>query len=398
MNLRRVRRHHPQVVRHFVADRDRLGQRVLENLDHVLNEMFGLEGDALALDAARERKHLAHHVGPALGVCAQDFQPLLYALVRDFQLEHLHGHQDRREHVVEVVRDAAGERADTLHALRAEKLRLHFFALGDVGIDDENGLRLFAVVAHERPATLNRDLRSRLRPLAHLAAPLALLADGPLPLLELRFVQLAQQTQLARRPPRRLLRRPAVDALRALVPVENLFVEAADDYRVPRLVEERGLFAYALLGALALGDVVADGDVLVGLAAGVKERDDGRVHPVDRAVLGAVANLAAPDAARGNRRPKISDELLRVVGRVDEAVILSDQLLARVLRDFAELVVDVVDRAALIRDGDDGRLVERELQVGQFLQRAAQRLLGAVIADGLPRVDVQNAFTHLRQL
>src|SRR5205085_9033180 len=235
-------------------------------------------------------------------------------------------------------------------------------------------------------------------PLAHLAAPLALLADGPLPLLELRLVQLAQQTQLARRPPRRLLRRPAVDALRALVPVENLFVEAADDYRVPRLVEQRGLFAYALLGALALGDVVTDGDVLVGLAFGVEERDDGRVNPVDRAVFGAVAHLAAPDAARGNGRPKVVHELIRVVCRVNDAVILSEQLLARVLRDFAELVVDVLDRAALICDGDDGRLVESELEVGQLLERAAQRLLGAVIADGWPRVDVQNAFTHLRQL
>ena len=141
MNLRRVRRHHPQVVRHLVAERDRLGQRVLENLDDILDEVFGLEGDALALDAAREREHLANHVRAALGVDAQDFQPLLYALVRDFQLEHLHGHQDRREHVVEVVRDAACERADTLHALRAQELRLHFFALGHVRVDDEDGLR-----------------------------------------------------------------------------------------------------------------------------------------------------------------------------------------------------------------------------------------------------------------
>ena len=44
---------------------------------------------------------------------------------------------DRRQHVVEVVRDAAGELADGLHLLRLQQCRLHALLLGDVLEDAE---------------------------------------------------------------------------------------------------------------------------------------------------------------------------------------------------------------------------------------------------------------------
>ena len=84
---------------------------------------------------------------------------------------------------------------------------------------------------------------------------------------------------------------------------------------------QRRLLAQLLLRPLAIGDVVADRHVLVRPAALVEERHDRRVHPVDRSVLGAVAQLAAPDAAVGDRVPQIADELLRVVAGVDDAMI-----------------------------------------------------------------------------
>ena len=40
------------------------------------------------------------------------------------RLEQLDRHHDRGEDVVQVVRDAAGQRADAFHALRAQELRL----------------------------------------------------------------------------------------------------------------------------------------------------------------------------------------------------------------------------------------------------------------------------------
>jgi hypothetical protein len=44
----------------------------------------------------------------------------------NFFLEQLGGHQHRREGIVQVVRDAAGQRADAFQPLGAQKLRLVF--------------------------------------------------------------------------------------------------------------------------------------------------------------------------------------------------------------------------------------------------------------------------------
>ena len=99
----------------------------------------------------------------------------------------------------------------------------------------------------------------------------------------------------------------------------------------------------------------------------VEERHDGRVDPVEVAVLGAVAELAVPDVAVGDRPPELADELLRVIGGVDDPVILPDQLVARIPGDLAELVVDVGDPAGDVGGGDDGRVIERALEVGELL-------------------------------
>ena len=44
---------------------------------------------------------------------------------------------DRREEVVEVVRDAAREASDSLHLLGVDELAFEALALGDVGRDGE---------------------------------------------------------------------------------------------------------------------------------------------------------------------------------------------------------------------------------------------------------------------
>ena len=130
-----------------------------------------------------------------------------------------------------------------------------------------------------------------------------------------------------------------------------------DGRELPEL-RQRLLFPQPRLGDLALRDVAADRQVLPRLAAVVEERHDGRVDPVERAVLGAIAQLAAPDAALRNRAPELADFVLRVIPGVDDAMILPDELLAGVLRNLAELVVDVGNRPARVGRGDDRRLIE----------------------------------------
>lgn len=61
----------------------------------------------------------------------------------------------------------------------------------------------------------------------------------------------------------------------------------------------------------------------------------------------------------------VADEFRRVITGVDDAVVLPEQLLARILRDLAELVVDVGDPSVLVGDGDDARLIDRVLQIAK---------------------------------
>jgi hypothetical protein len=91
---------------------------------------------------------------------------------------------------------------------------------------------------------------------------------------------------------------------------------------------ERRLLAQLLLRPLAIGNLVANRHVLVRLSAFVKKRDDRGVDPVDRAVLRAVADLAAPDPAVRDRVPEIADEVLRVIAGIDDPVIPPEEFLA----------------------------------------------------------------------
>ena len=100
----------------------------------------------------------------------------------------------------------------------------------------------------------------------------------------------------------------------------------------------------------------------------VEEGDNCRVDPVIGPVLCTVLEFAVPNFSAGNCGPEVPNKLFGVIGRVDDSMILAEQFVPRVFRDFAEFVVDVVDYAALVRNGDDGRLIECKLDVGEFLE------------------------------
>ena len=125
-------------------------------------------------------------------------------------------------------------------------------------------------------------------------------------------------------------------------------------------------------------NVGADGEVLARLPGAVHQQDDGRVDPVEGAVFGAVADLAAPDRAAPDGAPEVPHELLRVVAGVQDPVVGAEELVALVLRDLAEAVVHVGDDALHVRDGDDAGLVDRVLQVGELDVRLREARVGAL--------------------
>ena len=75
-------------------------------------------------------------------------------------------------------------------------------------------------------------------------------------------------------------------------------------------------------------DVRANSDILRWLSVLVHKRKNRRVHPVDAPVLGPIANIAAPNAARGDGGPQVPEKLLRVVSGIDDAVVPAQQLIS----------------------------------------------------------------------
>ena len=72
---------------------------------------------------AREGEQLAHQHCRAVGI-ALDLHQIGKARIRRPRLQQqmVGGQKDRRQHVVEVMRDAAGKRADRIHLLRLRHL------------------------------------------------------------------------------------------------------------------------------------------------------------------------------------------------------------------------------------------------------------------------------------
>ncbi|OIQ63254.1 hypothetical protein GALL_552050 [mine drainage metagenome] len=116
----------------------------------------------------------------------------------------------------------------------------------------------------------------------------------------------------------------------------------------------------------ALGDVGPDRHELLGPPILADEGHDGRIHPVVAPILRPVLDLPLPHPPRQDRLPELGHEDAGMVARIDDAVVLAQQLLPGILRDGAELVVHVGDPPPGVGDGDDGVLVQRPLEILQF--------------------------------
>src|SRR5436190_23792925 len=93
-----------------------------------------------------------------------------------------------------------------------------------------------------------------------------------------------------------------------------------------------------------------DGNVLIWFAFRIEKRNYRRVHPVDATVLCEIAKFALPDLAGRNGSPEITNEILGMVGGIDDAVVLTQQFFPRVFRDTAKLIVHIINDSALVGD------------------------------------------------
>src|SRR5262244_1678661 len=138
-HLRRVADDAPQVIRRLNLKIDVFRQSSLEYLRDISDQVDCLERGAFAFGSAGESQDAFDQVFALLG--APTYEREASPFIREFLLQRLEGHQDRRQDVVEVVRHRAGQRPDAFHPLRAQNHRFEAFRFG-------------AVLAE---ATLNRD-------------------------------------------------------------------------------------------------------------------------------------------------------------------------------------------------------------------------------------------------
>ena len=133
-------------------------------------------------------------------------------------------------------------------------------------------------------------------------------------------------------------------------------------------VQESGIFTgEVFLDAFELSDVSADGDVLPRCGFGLFKGDDGGLDPVERAILGAIAEFASPYLPAGDGAIEFLEELGGMKVGIDDAMGSAEEFVAGIAADSAELVVDVGNTALGIGDGDDGVLIEGEFLVGKSL-------------------------------
>src|SRR5262245_1945435 len=172
---------------------------------------------------------------------------------------------DRREHVVEVVRYAAGQLADRFHLLRLAHLFLGSELRGDVA--HQQVVNIAAAPAYAAHRYFHLDL---VAVLAHRIDLEAFAFDTPRLPQKLVHGQISRaitlwQIQVCDRSAHRLLTRPAEDHLRLRVPLQD-FAKFVDlDDRVKRRIDDAARHALAvdkrLLRLLALGHVATDEEV-----------------------------------------------------------------------------------------------------------------------------------------
>src|SRR5882757_4654727 len=77
-----------------------------------------------------------------------------------------------------------------------------------------------------------------------------------------------------------------------------------------------------------------------------------------------------PNLAVGNGVIHPLEEFFGMMARIEDAVILAQQLVSGVFADAAELLIDIGDRALDVGDSHDSVLIECKLLISEFFERS----------------------------
>src|SRR5436190_23973637 len=91
----------------------------------ILFEAFKID-DAALWAATGKLQNLFNQICASLGALVGGLDHAQLLLISEFMAKQLGRHEDRSEHVVQIVGDSASKRADAVHALAAEDLGFEF--------------------------------------------------------------------------------------------------------------------------------------------------------------------------------------------------------------------------------------------------------------------------------
>ena len=132
MKLCCITKNLPHLTIHRRYDLDRFRESLAKNLDDLLDERPEQQRHPFPLRTTREEEHLTDHVRPTLDIAVHDREPALGILVRIVHLQQLNRHQHRGQYIIQIVRNSAGQRAETFETLRTKKLCLKSLLLRNV--------------------------------------------------------------------------------------------------------------------------------------------------------------------------------------------------------------------------------------------------------------------------
>ena len=161
-----------QVPRHIALYLDRPGKSVTNELNHFVYHVFDLQNFQLTADSTGEGENLFNHLRPALGAGRGSIQHLAAFLAGQLIPDQVPHHENRCQHVVQVVSYSTGQRPDAFHPLRPKQIRFNPLFLGDVRVDHQDRLRLVRLVAQERPVAFHDEILAILADLVQFALPL----------------------------------------------------------------------------------------------------------------------------------------------------------------------------------------------------------------------------------
>ena len=118
VHLSRVGLDRREIPRNICLDLDRFGECLTDNLDNLIDDMLKLHEYAIAFEPSAECQDLSHDVCASLCRCLNRREDPLPTLIRHLSFQDLDRHHNRREDIVEIMGNTAGERANAFHPLR----------------------------------------------------------------------------------------------------------------------------------------------------------------------------------------------------------------------------------------------------------------------------------------